>query len=158
MRNLVLSEVDVDTSTPIESARPRAGRADGPTVLLLQSVSDSREMYARFFAYLGWRAVPLATGRELLALASHASVIVTDIVSHDDLDPYGLISDLKRDHRTKHVPVAVVTAWVQTTCRERAEEAGCDAYLVKPCLPDDLLAVLVRLIAGATIRRQTRPH
>jgi CheY-like chemotaxis protein len=130
---------------------------DGPLVVLLQSDDDSRDMYARYFAHLGWRTVQLDTGRDVFTFAPEASVIVTDILRVGEPDPYALIRELKHDQRTSTVPVVVVTAWADAACRERAEQAGCDAFLLKPCLPDDLLEVLVQLIASAkNTRRKTR--
>jgi len=138
--------------------RVETADADGPLVVLLQSDDDSRDMYARYFAYLGWRPVAIDNGRELREVAPKASVIVTDIVRTGEPDAYALISELKRDQRTKDIPIVIVTAWTEASCRERAERAGCDAFLVKPCLPDDLLEVLVRLIANAQERRRNAPH
>ena len=145
----------VDTST---TPRVEAGDADGPLVALLQSDDDSRDMYARYFAHLGWRPVPIDSGRELRDVAPQASVIVTDIVRTGEADPYALITELKRDPRTKDTPLVIVTAWTESSSRERAERAGCDAFLLKPCLPDDLMEVLVRLMANARERRRNTSH
>ena len=134
--------------------RVETADADGPLVVLLQSDDDSRDMYARYFAHLGWRPVAIGTGRELRDVAPQATVIVTDIIRTGEPDPCALISELKHDERTKDTPIVVVTAWTEASSRARAERAGCDAFLVKPCLPDDLLDVLVRLMVNAQERRR----
>ena len=120
----------------------------GPVVLVLQSDADSREMYAEYFSHLHWRAVPLTSGREVLAAAPGATAIVTDICIGGDLDAFTLIRELKHDEHTKDIPVVVVTAWTWKDDRDRAAQAGCDAFLAKPCLPEDLVETVVQLLAS----------
>ncbi len=46
---------------------------------------------------------------------------------------------LRGDPRTRHLLVLVVTGRVFPEDRAAAEQAGADAFLAKPCLPDVLL-------------------
>jgi hypothetical protein len=39
---------------------------------------------------------------------------------------------------------------------ERAEQAGCDLFLLKPCLPSDLLRHVPQLLAQSRLRRVRR--
>jgi CheY-like chemotaxis protein len=48
----------------------------------------------------------------------------------------------------------VLASWVWTDDRDRAEQAGCDAFLQKPCLPEKLTSELRRLLLT---RRLSRP-
>jgi CheY-like chemotaxis protein len=54
---------------------------------------------------------------------------------------------LKTDPRTAHIPVIVLTATVTTTLATDAADAGCAAYLVKPCYPDQLALSIRNVIA-----------
>ena len=119
-----------------------------PVVVVCQSDADSREMYVEYLSRLNWRPVPLTTGRDVLNAAPQAHAIVTDVPIDGDLDAFALLSALKRDERTATIPVVVVSAWTGIPYRRRAEEAGCDAYLSKPCLPDELANVLAWLMAS----------
>ena len=47
-------------------------------------------------------------------------------------------------------PVIAVTAWSMGGYVQRAHEAGCDSVLVKPCLPEDLLVEIQRLLKLST--------
>ena len=61
---------------------------------------------------------------------------------------------LKQDARTERIPILAVTGYAPfTQDPARADRAGCDAVLLKPCLPDDLEQTLNRLIAQARERR-----
>jgi len=50
-----------------------------------------------------------------------------------------VLTRLRRDARSHHRPIIVLTACAWVTERERAAREGCDMFLAKPCLPDELL-------------------
>jgi CheY-like chemotaxis protein len=127
-------------------------------VLLVQPDADSREMYAEFLRLHGLLSVPISTARDGLAAAAKADVVVTDLLLPGDIDGIEFIRRLKGDERTKQVPVVVVTACAWTTDRARAEEAGCDLFLPMPCLPDDLLRHVRRLLRATKLRDVRRPR
>jgi len=56
---------------------------------------------------------------------------------------------LKADHATKDIPVIALTALAMKGDEDRCLEAGCDAYLSKPCDPDELLEA-IRSVLGKT--------
>jgi two-component system cell cycle response regulator DivK len=123
-----------------------------PVVLLVQPDADSREMYTEFLRYEGLLPVPVSNARDGLTVARKADVIVTGLLLPGDIDGIEFIARLKRDERTKRIPLIVLTACAWKSDRERAEEAGCDVFLAKPCLPDHLLRE-VRLLLAASKRR-----
>jgi two-component system, cell cycle response regulator DivK len=82
-----------------------------------------------------------------------ADVIVTGIRLPGDIDGAGLIVRLRVDDGTKHKPIIVVTACAMDTDRKRAENAGCEVFLPKPCLPEDLFAHVTRLLAPSNAPR-----
>jgi CheY-like chemotaxis protein len=123
-----------------------------PIVLLVQPDADSREMYAEFLRLHGLLTIPISTARDGLAAAAKADLVVTDLLLPGDMDGIEFIRRLKGDERTERVPVVVVTACAWTTDRTRAEEAGCDVFLPMPCLPDDLLRHVRRLLSATKLR------
>jgi len=60
---------------------------------------------------------------------------------------------LKANSSTTHIPVLACTAHAFGSAVERALVAGCDAYLVKPCLPEDLTREVRRLLSEFAVRR-----
>ena len=52
----------------------------------------------------------------------------------------------------KTIPVTALTVCAWQTERERAENAGCEAFLAKPCLPDALLREVRRVLASSQLR------
>jgi CheY-like chemotaxis protein len=61
------------------------------------------------------------------------------------MDGIEFIGRLKGDERTKANPGDRVDGMRMESDRERSEQAGCDVFLPKPCLPEDLLREVRRL-------------
>lgn len=47
--------------------------------------------------------------------------------------------ELKANPATKHIPVLALTAHAFDDARQEARAVGCDGFVTKPCLPDDLV-------------------
>jgi two-component system, cell cycle response regulator DivK len=143
-----------------EAPRERAG-ADRPVVLLVDDIEDCRDVYGQFLAHAGYRVVEAADGREALAKAAslRPDVIVMDLwMPH--LDGWESIRRLKASPATADIPILVLTGDAYARARQEAVDAGCQAYLVKPCLPMDVAVQVGRLLAdtrvGASDRSQVR--
>jgi CheY-like chemotaxis protein len=126
----------------MERRHPRTPPAR-PLVLLIDGHDDTRELYAVALALLGFETITVSDAANAYARAweTHPDVIVTEI-SLPQVDGWSLVHDLKRDPRTRDVPVVVLTGHGQASVRERAEREGCAAVFVKPCLPEDLAVAL----------------
>ena len=107
---------------------------------------DSRDMYGEVLRFGGYKVLEATDGLEALAVAQgqHPDIIVMDLCM-PRLDGWEAIRRLKADARTREIPVVALTAlgW-----NADAAEVGCEAYLVKPCLPLDLLGVIDALVAS----------
>ena len=115
--------------------------------LLAQPDRDDREMYVEFFHHEGLAAICVSSASEAMPIAPYVDVIITGLRLHDEINGIELIAWLKHDTRTQTIPIVVLTACAWSTERERAETAGCDVFLTKPCLPCELLRELRRLLA-----------
>lgn len=121
-----------------------------PVVLLVQqSRDDGLEMYTEFLRYHGLAVIPVSHAKEALRLAPPADIVVTAMTLDGPVDGVELVSRLRREEGTKSTPIIVLTAWATAKDRERARGAGCDVFLPKPCLPNDLLGEVRHLLAGA---------
>jgi len=87
------------------------------------------------------------------SVAPRADVIVTDILLPGCMDGTALVERLKAGSGTSQIPVIVLTAFAWQSDRNRAPAASCDAFLTKPCLPDQL----VRAIRCVVMSAQPRP-
>ena len=59
---------------------------------------------------------------------------------------------LKQDLRTRHIPIIILTAYPHKAIRQGAQEAGADAFLTKPCLPEGLEQQIRKLLTSAPPR------
>jgi two-component system, cell cycle response regulator DivK len=120
---------------------------DSPTVLVVDDDFGSRRMYSDYFRMMGWVVFTAADGRSGIDKATDLmpSVIVLDL-SMPRVDGWTVLVHLRESSWTAAVPIVVVSALVDA--RDKAFEAGCDAYLTKPCSPDVLwlqIRALLRL-------------
>jgi two-component system cell cycle response regulator DivK len=130
--------------------------ASSPVVLLVQADDDSRDMYAEFLRHSGLVCLTASNAADALTAAAQADVIVTGMILPGEDDGIELIDAIRRDERNRRKPLIVLTACALDGDRRRALDAGCDAFLSKPCLPDDLLQEIHRLLAARTRSRRTR--
>ena len=127
-------------------AVPR-GRGKVPLILVVDDYADNREMYSAYLRFRGLEVVEAANGTEALdhAFERRPDLVVMDL-SLPGVDGWQATRLLKADVRTKDIPVIAVTGHALAGAPERAAEAGCDGFLTKPCLPEDLLREIRRML------------
>jgi two-component system cell cycle response regulator DivK len=129
--------------------QPSVGdRDDRPLALVVDDDVDTREMYGMYLRASGFRVLIATNGIEAIESAEreHPDVIVMDLMM-PRLDGWEAIRRLKRDWRTRRIPIIACTGHVIGSSAERALDAGCDAYVTKPCSPPDLLAEIRRILS-----------
>ena len=135
------------TAPAAGSGLPVGGADTGPLVLVVDDFEDNRAMYVQFLNFAGFRVVEAEDGKEALdkALSLLPDLIVMDL-SLPVMDGWEATRRLKRDERTRRIPVLALTGHALGAHFQRAKEAGCDAYLTKPCLPEDLVTEILRML------------
>jgi len=127
-------------------------RAGAHTVLLVDSNHDSREMYAEYLSACGFAIQTATTTDDALSRATDVDVVVTGIRVSGPYDGVELVRRLRSADATKQLPIIVLTACVLNSDQVRAEAAGCNEFLAKPCLPDRLADEIRSLIGAREIR------
>ena len=85
------------------------------------------------------------------ALESSPDVVVLDL-SMPRVDGIAATKRLKQDPRTRHIPIIILTAYPHKAIQQGALEAGADAFLTKPCLPEGLEQQIRKLLTSAPPR------
>jgi CheY-like chemotaxis protein len=118
-----------------------------PLVLVVDDYQDAREMYAEYLSFSGFRVAEATNGAEAVekALELRPDVILMDL-SLPGMDGWTATRQLKSDDRTRHIPVVALTGHALAGASDGARQAGCDAFVTKPCLPDDLVVELRRIL------------
>jgi len=120
---------------------------NAPLILLVDDYEDARVMYGHFLRMSGYEPLEAATGEEALELAhSRLPDLILLDMSLPGIDGWEVTTELKRNPRTKHIPIVALTAHALQSERQRTERVGCDGFLAKPCAPPDLLAEIARLL------------
>jgi CheY-like chemotaxis protein len=106
-------------------------------------------MYTEYLQYSGFDVVEAGNGMEALQRAVDATpdIILMDL-SLPVMDGWEATRRLKADHRTASIPVVALTGHALAGISEGARLAGCDAFVTKPCLPEDLVKEIRRILAG----------
>jgi len=118
-----------------------------PLVLVVDDFQDNREMYAEYLAYCGFRVIEAKNGKEAIeqAFAQSPNVIIMDL-SLPVMDGWEATRRLKADGRTRSIPVIALTGHALSGHSKGALDAGCDAFVAKPCLPDQLVLEIKRML------------
>ena len=123
-------------------------RATAARILLVDDDPDQVDMYRYALEIAGFVVDAAGTGA---AAFGRACELLPDLIVLDvrlpDMNGWDVCASLKADARTERVPVIVLTAAVTATLATDAANAGCAAYLLKPCYPDQLVTVIRNVLA-----------
>jgi CheY-like chemotaxis protein len=135
----------------------KSGR-EQPLVLVVEDYQDAREMYAAYLQFSGFAVAEATNGVEAI---EKAQSLLPDIVLMDlalpRMDGWEATRRLKSDERTRKIPVVALTGHALAGHAEGARQAGCDAFVTKPCLPDALVAEIRRLLDRQPSSGEGRP-
>lgn len=120
------------------------------TVLMVEDNADNRAIYRVILEHSGYTVIEAWDGEEGIRLARERmpDLILMDI-SIPKIDGYEATQVLKADAGTARIPIVALTAHATPQDRERAADAGCDAYLAKPVPPRRVLEEVRRFIGPA---------
>ena len=118
-----------------------------PLILVVDDYQDAREMYAEYLEYSGFRVAEARNGNEAVeqAFALQPDLILMDL-SLPGMDGWEATRRLKADDRTRQIPIVALTGHALAGASEGAKRAGCDSFVTKPCLPDDLVVEVRRML------------
>ena len=124
------------------------GETRSPLVLVVEDYQDAREMYAAYLQFSGYRVAEAANGLEALVKTRE---LMPDIILMDlalpKMDGWEATRRLKADEQTRHIPIVALTGHALAGHAEGARQAGCDAFVTKPCLPDALVTEIERMLS-----------
>ena len=118
-----------------------------PKILLVEDQEMNRNMLSRRLIKRGYEVSMAVDGAEGLekARAEKPELILMDM-SLPVIDGWEATRQLKADEATRGIPVVALTAHAMSTDRDKAMEAGCDAYETKPVELPRLLETIEKLL------------
>ena len=128
-------------------------------VLIVNGFTDGREMYVAYLRHnsLSVREATSPTTALPLVRRFQPDVIVTDFVFRTgSVDGPGFINAVRQMRDAINPTIIVVSGFTQKRDERRARDAGADAFLIKPCLPEQLLFEVQRALAVRSLDESTR--
>jgi CheY-like chemotaxis protein len=120
-----------------------------PRILLVEDNETNRDMLSRRLERRGYEVMLALDGQDALQRAASST---PDLVLMDMdlpvLSGWEATRLLKKKAETATIPVIALTAHALTEDRDRALEAGCDAYQSKPVDFSELLTKMEELLAN----------
>ena len=120
-------------------------------VLLVEDQEDNRDMLSRRLKKRGYEVAIAVDGAEGVEKArSEAPDLILMDMSLPVMDGWEATRILKAEDDTRSIPVVALTAHAMSTDREKAFEAGCDAYETKPVELPRLLETMEKLLGAGS--------
>lgn len=118
---------------------------------VIMTVDDSasvRQMVAFTLKQAGFDVLEACDGQDALNRMNGATLhmVITDL-NMPRLDGIGLIKGVRAQPAYKFIPIVMLTTESQIEKKQEGKEAGATGWIVKPFKPDQLLAV-VRKVLG----------
>ncbi|WP_022667498.1 response regulator [Desulfospira joergensenii] len=117
---------------------------------LIMTVDDSgsiRQMVSFTLKQAGYEVVEAIDGEDAVnKLSSHQiHMLITDL-NMPRLDGIGLIKKVRADSQYKFIPIIMLTTESQSEMKIKGKEAGATGWIVKPFKPEQLLAVVKKVL------------
>lgn len=117
----------------------QAADNDVPIILVVEDRHDNLVLISHILIYLNYNFVTVSKGIDALELATRYEIdlVLLDLVL-PDISGFEVIERLRKHILTKNMPIVAISALATEKDRDRAIKAGCNDYLTKPYLIDDL--------------------
>ena len=135
--------------SPFRGSGGIAGEGNSHRAHHLLIVEDNPDVvrYLQSILSKNYRLDVAANGRKGIekALKTVPDIIISDVMM-PEVDGFELCATLKKDERTSHIPIILLTAKADATSRIEGLECGADAYLAKPFDKEELLVRLRKMV------------
>jgi two-component system, chemotaxis family, chemotaxis protein CheY len=118
----------------------------GKLILTVDDSASVRQMVSFTLRSAGNEVVEAIHGRDALSkLSGDIRLIITDL-NMPTMDGIELIKQVRTGSTHKYVPILVLTTESQPAKKQEAKTAGATGWIVKPFRPEQLLAVVERVL------------
>lgn len=116
-------------------------------VLVVDDSAVIRQVEETVLVKAGYEVVSANGGKEALVKMETAAfnLVLTDL-NMPDLDGVSLIKQVRASAKHRLTPIVMVTTESKDSKKQEGKSAGATAWMVKPFTPDQLLAVVKRIL------------
>lgn len=118
-------------------------------ILIVDDSSSMRQMINFTLKNNGYEVVEAVDGVDAVAKAKTNvfNMVLTDL-NMPKMDGITLIKELRKNPSTKFIPIVMLTTESQAEKKQEGKAAGASGWIVKPFQPDQLVAVVKKLIGA----------
>jgi len=117
-------------------------------ILIVEDYADIREMYATFLRENGFEVIEAADGLQAIAQSAAAFQLAVVDLSLPQISGIEVIRRFRQEPALANVPIISITAQAGARARGDALASGANLALEKPCLPEELLSAVRKLLDG----------
>lgn len=118
-------------------------------ILVIEDNEQNRYLVSFILQKNEYRVITTRDGLEGMnkAKSEKPDLILVDI-RLPGMDGYEVTRQLRGLPEFKDVPIIALTAYAMKRDKEKALEAGCDAYIAKPIIPEEFIKVVNSYLKG----------
>jgi len=117
------------------------------TIMTVDDSASVRLMVSFTLKQLGYEVLEAANGSEALKKLGEKTIhmLITD-VNMPELDGISLVRKVREDPSYRFIPIIILTTESQQAKKREGRDAGATGWIVKPFSPDQLTAVVRKVI------------
>jgi len=119
----------------------------GKRIMTVDDSSSVRQMVSFTLRDAGYDVVEAQDGRDAMVKlqGNVVHMVITDL-NMPNLDGLGLIREVRKDGANRFVPIVMLTTESQDSKKQEGKAAGATGWIVKPFKPEQLLAVVKKVL------------
>lgn len=117
------------------------------TIMTVDDSASIRQMVGFTLKQAGYQVIEAVDGKDALSKLNGAAIhmVITDL-NMPNMDGIDLIRNLRANPAYKFIPIVMLTTESQADKKQAGKEAGATGWIVKPFKPEQLLAVVKKVL------------
>ena len=120
------------------------------TVLVVDDSPTMRQMVAFTLTNAGYQVVEAGNGKEAVGKVNGGAkpdLVVTDL-NMPEMDGITLIKEIRKMPALKFTPILMLTTEASDDKKKAGQAAGATGWIVKPFNPEQMMAVIKKVLTG----------
>lgn len=117
------------------------------TIITVDDSASIRQMVSFTLRDAGYQVIEAVDGKDALSKMNGGQIhmMITDL-NMPNMDGIELIRHVRADAGYKFIPIVMLTTESQAEKKQQGKEAGATGWIVKPFKPEQLLAVIRKVL------------
>lgn len=131
----------------LKAACGKESRQMSKTIMTVDDSASVRQMVSFTLKGAGYQVIEASDGKDALSKLNGSTVnmMITDL-NMPNMDGIELIKSVRLDPAYKFIPIIMLTTESQAGKKQEGKAAGATGWIVKPFKPEQLLAVVKKVL------------